>query len=94
MSFDKTFDLTAGGYFFNIIITHGSFGYCGADVHNSQKFPVGMKTQYPYPGYCGIDRRSELTEVLGTGMNVIQKLTEVPGTGMNASQNLQKFFVG
>ena len=34
-------------------ITHRSPGYCGTS-HNSQKFRVGMKMLYPYPGYCGM----------------------------------------
>ena len=51
---------------------------------------------YPYPGYCGTGL-TELTEVPGTGMNVLQnfqkfrvlwhgrtELTEVPGRYKNA----------
>ena len=51
---------------------------------------------YPYPGYCGTGR-TELTEVLGTGMKVFQnfhkfrvlwrgrtELTEVPDRYKNA----------
>ena len=34
---------------------------------------------YPYPGYCG---------------HGVTELPEVPGTGMKVLQNLQKFFVG
>ena len=30
----------------------------------------------------------------GIGVKVVQNLTEVPGTGMNVLQNLKKFFVG
>ena len=30
---------------------------------------------YPYPRYCGTDR-TELTEVLGTGMKVLQNFQE------------------
>ena len=45
-------------------------------THN--KFRAGINTLYPYPGYCGHGRT---------------ELTEVPGTGMNVVQNLQKFWV-
>ena len=45
--------------------------YCGTGVHNSQKFRAGIKMLYPFPGCCG-HGRTELTEVPGTGMNVIQ----------------------
>ena len=37
-----------------------------------------QKMLYPYPGYCGTGRT---------------ELTEVPGTGMNVIQNSQKFRV-
>ena len=68
----------------------------GTEVsQNSQKFRVGARMLYPYPhpqpgifkrvypylGYCG-HGRTELTQVQGTRMNVVQNLlTEVPGTG-------------
>ena len=55
---------------------------------------------------CGYEYPTELTDVSGTGMKVLQnfqkfrvlwhgrkELTEVPGTGMNVLQNLQKFRV-
>ena len=48
---------------------------------------------YPYHGYSRLER-TELTEVPGTGIHVVQNLTEVPGTGMDVLQNLQKFFAG
>ena len=61
---------------------------------------------YPYPGYCGTGL-TELTEVPGTGMIVLQnfqkfrllwhgrtELPEVPDTGMSVLQKLQMFFVG
>ena len=48
---------------------------------------------YPYPGYLWL-KRTELTEVPDTGMNVVQNLKEVPGAGVNVLQNLQKFFAG
>ena len=46
---------------------------------------------YPYPGYCGTGR-TELTEVPGTGMNVLQN-SEISGTGMKIIENFQKFQV-
>ena len=72
---------------------HASSGYCGTGVQISQKFRAGFKMLYPYPAYLW-HGRTELTEVPGTGMNVVQHLKEVPGTGMNVLQNLQRFFVG
>ena len=59
--------------------THRSSGYCGTGVQNSQKFREGIKMLYPYPGYLWHERT---------------ELTEVPGTGINVLQNIQKFFVG
>ena len=50
--------------------THRSSGCCGTSVQNSQ-FRAGIKMLYPYPGYCG-HGRTEITEVPGTGMNVLQ----------------------
>ena len=58
--------------------THRNSGYCGTGVQNSQKFRAGIKMLYPYPGYLWHGRT---------------ELTEVPGTGMNVVQNLQKFRV-
>ena len=48
-----------------------SSGYCGPGAQNSQKFRSGMKTLYRYPGYCETGH-TELTEVRGTGMKVVQ----------------------
>ena len=64
-------------------------------VHNSQKFRAGTKHAVPVPRVLWHGRtepkssghrykcRTELPQVPGTGMNVLQKL-----------QKLQKFFVG
>ena len=43
---------------------------------------------YPYPGYLW-HSRTDLPEVPGTGMNVLQNFSEIPGTGMNILQSLQ-----
>ena len=51
--------------------THRSSGYCGTGVQNSQKLRAGIKTLYPYPGYSW-NGHTDLTEVPGTGMNVVQ----------------------
>ena len=51
--------------------TSRSSGYCGTGVQNSQKFRAGTKVLYLYPGYGGTGC-AELTEVPGTGMNVLQ----------------------
>ena len=53
--------------------THRSSGYCDTGVQNSQKFRAGLKMVYPYPGYLW-HGRTELTEVPGTGMNIVQTL--------------------
>ena len=67
--------------------THRSSGYCGMGVQNSQKFRAGTKDAAPVPrvlwqaahrthrcsGY-GYECATELTEVPGTGMKVLQKL--------------------
>ena len=55
--------------------THRSSGYCGTGAQNSQKFRPGIKM---------------LSGYLWNGRT---ELTEVPGTGMNVVQNLQKFRV-
>ena len=66
-------------------ITHRSSRYCGTGVHNSQKARAGTKSVVPTPpvvwhglyrthksfGY-GFLYSTELAEVLGTGMNVLQ----------------------
>ena len=73
--------------------THRSFGYGYESVTQLPEVPGivarAYRTHrssgrvqnalYPYPGYCG------------TGCT---KLTEVPGTGMNVLQNLQNFGCG
>ena len=59
--------------------THRSSGYCGTGVQNLQNVWAGIRMLYPYPAYLWHGRT---------------ELTEVPGTGMNVVQNLQKFFVG
>ena len=100
-------------------ITHRSSGYCGTGVQNSQMSRAGTKNAVPVPRVLwhgayithrssghGHERHTELTEVPGTGMKVLQNLqkfrvlwhgrtdlTEVPGTGMNVVQDSQKFFV-
>ena len=61
---------------YNCYRTHRSFGYCGRGVPNSQKIPAGIKMSYPYPGCC-VHGRTELTEVPGTGISVIQNLPNV-----------------
>ena len=47
---------------------------------------------YPYPGCCGTGR-TELTEISGTGMKVLENIQKISGTGMKVSQNFQKFRV-
>ena len=50
--------------------TRRSFGYCGTGVQNSQKFRAGIKMLYTTG--C-----TELTEVPGTGINVVQNLQKI-----------------
>ena len=85
--------------------THRSSGYCGMGVQNSQKFRASTKNAVPVPrvlwheayrthrtsGY-GYDP-TELTEVPGTSMKVLQNFQKlrVCGTGV---QNLQKIRAG
>ena len=73
--------------------TSRSSGYCGTDVHNSQKFRVGTKHAVPvprvlWPRACRTSRRS------GCRYECRTELQEVPGTGMKVLQNIQEFFVG
>ena len=46
---------------------------------------------YPYPG-CLWHWRTELTEVPGTGMKVVQNLQKFRVRGMDVLQNLQEVF--
>ena len=59
--------------------TSRTSGYRGTGVHNSQKFRAGINMLYPYPG-----------SLWHWGTEV----PEVPGTGMSVLQKLQKFFLG
>ena len=74
--------------------TSRSSGYCGTGVDNSQKFRAGTKHAVPVPrvlwpqayitftsSMCGYECRTELTQVTGTGINVLQEITEVLCTG-------------
>ena len=74
--------------------TARSSGYCGTGVDNSQKFRAVTKHAVPVPRVlwpqahitfrssgCGYECRTELTQVTGTGINVLQKITEVLCTG-------------
>ena len=56
--------------------TYRNSGYCGTGVQNSQKFRAGIKMLYPYPGYLW-QGRTELTEVPGTGINVVHNLQKL-----------------
>ena len=62
-------------------ITSRRSGYCGTGVQNLQNFRAGEKMLYSYPGYCG------------TGVQIYLDLTEVPGTGMNVVDSSQKKFL-
>ena len=60
-------------------------------LQNSQKFRVGIRMFYPYPGYC--DTGVQNLQKFGYGYECRPELTEVPGTGMDLVQNSQKFRV-
>ena len=72
--------------------TSRSSGYCGTGIHNSQKFRAGTKHYAPVPrvlwhGSYRIHTRS------GYGYESLTELPEVPGTGMKVLQNFQNFRV-
>ena len=50
--------------------------YCGTGVQNFLKFRAGIKMPYPYSGSLW-HRRTELPEVPGTGISVLQKLQKL-----------------
>ena len=77
-------------------------------MQNSQEFRAGTNHAVctRTPGIAHGMGRTELTEIPGTGMEVLQntqkfrvlwhgrtELTEVPGTGTNILENSQKFRV-
>ena len=69
--------------------TYISSGYCGTGVQNSQKFRAGTKMLYPYPGLSHGAYRANRSS--GYGYECPTELTEVPGTGMKVLQNFQKY---
>ena len=73
--------------------TSRTSGYCGAGVQYSQKFRAGTKHAEPVPWvlWPWAYRTSRSS---GYGYECRTELTEIPGTGMDVLQNLQKFFVG
>ena len=74
-----------------VIMVYQYPGYCATVLQKSHKFRAGIKMLYPYPWFLW-HGRTELTEVPGTDMSVVQNL-EVPDTDMNVLQNLQNFRV-
>ena len=73
--------------------THRSSRYCDTGLQNSQKlYMVKMIPGIPVPrGFVALVYR--MSGSSGYGYECRTGLTEVPGTGMNVLQNLQKFFV-
>ena len=66
---------------------------CGTGVQNSQKFRAGTKGAVPVPR--ALWARAYRTSIrFGYGYECRTELPEVPGTGINVLQNLQKFSVG
>ena len=71
--------------------THRSPGYCGTGVQNSQNFRAGTKNAVPVPRVLW--RGAYRTHSFGYGYECPTELTEVPGTGMKVLQNFHKFRV-
>ena len=75
--------------------THKSSGYCGTGVQNSEKFRAGTKNAVPVSRvlWYGAYRAYRSS---GYGYECRTELTEVPGTGMNVLliENFLKFFLG
>ena len=73
--------------------TSGTSGHCGTGVRNSQKFRASTKHAVPVPRVLW--PRAHITSRSSVyGYECRTELPEVPGTGMNVLQNLRKFFVG
>ena len=73
--------------------THESFGHCGTGVQNPQKFRAGTKHAVPVPRVF-VALAYTTYRKSGYGYESRTELTEVPGTGMNVLQNSQKCFAG
>ena len=74
------------------LLRHISSGYYGTGVQNSQKFRAGTKNAVPVPRvlWRGAYRTHRSS---GYGYEGPTELTEVPGTGMKVLQNSRKFWV-
>ena len=74
------------------LLRHISSGYYGTGVQNSQKFRAGTKNAVPVPRvlWRGAYRTHRSS---GYGYEGPTELTEVPGTGMKVLQKFQKFRV-
>ena len=73
--------------------TFRSSGYCGTGVQSSQKFRAGTKHAVPIPRVLW-PREYSTSRSSGYGYECRTEIPEVPGTGMKVLQNFQKFFVG
>ena len=73
--------------------TYRSSGYCGTGAQNSQKFRAGTKHAVPVPRVLW-PRAYRTSRTSGYGYECCTELPELPGTGMHVLQNLQKFSVG
>ena len=69
-----------------------SSGYCATCVYNSQKFRAGTKHPLPVPRVLW-DGSYRIHMNSGYGYESLTELPEVPGTGMKVLQNFQKFRV-
>ena len=72
--------------------TSRSYRYCCTGIHNSQKFRAGTKTAAAVPRVLW--HGSYITHrCSGYGYKCPAELTEVPGTGTNVLKNFQKLRV-
>ena len=72
--------------------TSRSSGYCGTGIQNSQKFRAGTKHDVPVPRVLWLGSyRTHISS--GYGYECITELPEVLGTGMKVLQNFQNFRV-
>ena len=86
----RTFRSTGTGM--EVLQNSQGSGYCGTGAQNSHKFRAGTKNAVPVPRvlWYGAYRTHRLS---GYGYEYPTELTEVPGTGMKVLQNFQKFRV-
>ena len=88
----RTYRRSGYGWVRKCYRTHGSSGYCGTGVQNSQ-VSGRYKNAVPIPRVF-VSWVYRAYRSSGYMYECRTKLTEFPGTAMNVRQNLQKLFVG